>query len=92
MTDQQIKQMVHGVHSMMKLAEQYEELMDDFNPDQLTFQDYAVEYENYYNRINRIWQQLDEGREMGEGNDEILEVWERLHIKACEIYNQIKPI
>lgn len=84
--------MLQKVNQLMVQAEQYEELMDEFDPDKLGHGDYAIEYENYYNRIDRIWQELDEGRELGEGNDEILEAWERVHMKACEVYQQIKPL
>lgn len=84
--------MLQKVNQLMVQAEQYEELMDEFDPEKIGFEDYAIEYENYYNRIDRIWQELDEGRELGEGNDEILEAWERVHMKACEVYQQLKPI
>lgn len=84
--------MLHKVNQLMVQAEQYEELMDEFDPEKIGQGDYEIEYENYYNRIDRIWQELDEGRELGEGNDEILEAWERVHIKACEVYQQLKPI
>lgn len=86
------RNMVNAVNTMMREAEYYEELLEDFDSDKINNPDYKIEYENYYNRIDRIWQELDENRELGEGNDEILEAWEKVHIKACEIYQQIKPL
>lgn len=91
MSSEFARKMVNSVNRMIREAEYYEELMDDFDPDKLGHREYAIEYENYYNRIDRIWQELDENRELGEGNDEILDAWERVHIKACNIYQQIKP-
>lgn len=76
------------VHTAMSLATMYDHLFEKFNPETSN----PVEYENHYHRVDRIWQELQETREPGEGNDEILEDWERVHKKACEVYQQIKPL
>lgn len=88
MSDEFALKLLHTSQKILRLAEYYEELLEDFD---LDLSD-PVEYTNYYHRINRIWQELDEGRELGEGNDEILEAWEKVHTKACEIYQQINSV
>ncbi len=88
MNEEGIRIMLRYLYKMTRLAEHYEELLDAFDPERSD----RIEYENYYNQIDRIWQELDEARELGEENDEILDIWEALHIKACEIYQKIKGI
>ncbi|WP_020403754.1 hypothetical protein [Gracilimonas tropica] len=83
-----VEGLLRYVNKAMRLAEYYDELMEAFDIKKSD----PVEYLNYYHRIDRIWKELDERRELGEGNDEILEAWERVHIKACEIYQQLNPI
>jgi hypothetical protein len=78
--------MLIAVNSYMQQAQIYAELFEAFDP--LTSD--AIEYLNHYHRVRKIWQELEDGREPGEGNDEILDAWERVHRKACEVYSQLK--
>ncbi|MEX1120873.1 MAG: hypothetical protein WED82_01980 [Balneolales bacterium] len=80
-----VQSILTAVNSYMTQADMYEELFDSWDPETSD----PVEYENYYNRVNRIWQELEDGRALGEGNDEILDAWERVHEKACEVYTVI---
>ncbi len=88
MDQETIDLMLRHLNNVYRLAEYYDELLAMYDPETSD----RIEYENYYNQINRIWQEMDEARELGESNDDILDTWEPIHIKACEIYQQIKGI
>jgi hypothetical protein len=81
-----VAQILTLTHSYMQQAQMYAELFEAFDPHTSD----AIEYLNHYHRVDKIWKELQDGREPGEGNDEILEAWERVHRKACEVYSQLK--
>jgi len=89
MAGDQIKDvLLRGLNYTYRLAEHYTELMDAFDQETSDF----IEYENYFNQIDRIWKRIEEASDFGEDVDDIFETWEPVHIKACEVMTIIKPI
>lgn len=90
MINPQVQELLAYVTESMRIAEYYSELMEAYCPQSSD----PIDYENYFNTIDRIWNQLDESREMGEDgledNDEILDAWEYAHKLACEVMHQIQ--
>ncbi len=83
-----IESLLRGLNYSYQLAEWYNELMNAFLPEESDY----IDYEKYFNEIDRIWNRLDEARELEEFNDDILDTWEEVHRKACKVMAQIKPI
>lgn len=90
MLSPEIEALLTYVNEAMRTAEYYLELMEAWEPEKSD----PIEYENYFNTIDRVWSQLDESRELGEegleDNDEILDAWEAAYTKAVEVMSQIE--
>ncbi len=83
-----VREVLKAVNHSYQLATWYTGLMDAFVFEESD----PIDYENYFNEVDTIWNRLNEARELGEPNDDILDTWEEVHRKACAIMNQLKPI